>query len=289
MPGEDASESSRHLEWVRPEIDPIGQFGMDAATGSHPVRQADGQLGLKDLKKNTDRSYRRRVRGRFTPVRVTVQETDLSVYAQGVSVDDIKDAVIVQRGYVENYIRCFPAFAQTLEPWPEDLLAPPIVQGMIRAGKLAGVGPMAAVAGAVAERVGVDLLRRTDEIIIENGGDIFIRTAHPLTVGVFAGRSPLSMKIGIAIEPSEKPQAICTSSGSVGHSLSRGLADAVCVVGSDCSVADAAATAIGNRVSSDRDVQPAIQWGSTIEGVEGILVIIASKIGMWGRIRVKPL
>jgi ApbE superfamily uncharacterized protein (UPF0280 family) len=225
----------------------------------------------------------------LAPLRVTVQETDLSVYAHGVSTDDIKDAVIVQRGYLENYIRCFPAFAYTLEPWPEDPMAPPIVQGMIRAGMLAGVGPMAAVAGAVAERVGSDLLRRTDEVIVENGGDVYIKTAHPLTVGVFAGRSPLSMKVGIQIEPSDKPQAVCTSSGSVGHSLSRGLADAVCVLGSDCSVADAAATAIANRVSDVRDVQPAIQWGRTVEGVEGILVVIASKIGMWGRIRVKPL
>jgi uncharacterized protein len=246
-------------------------------------------LRSKDLKIATERSYRRRVRGRLAPIRVSVQETDLSVYARGLSADEIKDSVIVQRGYLENYIRCFPALVPTLEPWPEDFLAPPIVQDMIRAGRLAGVGPMAAVAGAIAEHVGTDLLRRTDEIIIENGGDIFIKTAHPLTVAVFAGPSPLSMKIGIEIEPSATSQAVCTSSGSVGPSLSRGRADAVCVIGPDCSVADAAATAIANRVSTVQDIQSAIQWGRTIGGVDGILAIIADKIGMWGRIRVKPL
>ncbi|MEJ2660107.1 MAG: UPF0280 family protein [Desulfobacteraceae bacterium] len=243
----------------------------------------------KDLKNITERSYRRRVHGRLTPVWVTVQETDLSVYAHGLSAEEIRDAVIVQRGYVENYIRCFPAFAKTLEPWQEDSLAPPIVQDMIRAGRKAGVGPMAAVAGAIAEHVGTDLLLRTDEIVIENGGDIFIKTTQPLTVGVYAGHSPLSMKVGIAIEPSEETQAVCTSSGSVGHSLSKGRADAVCIVGPDCTLADAAATAIANRVSTVRDVQPAIQWGRAIDGVEGILVIMAGKIGMWGRIRVKPI
>lgn len=243
----------------------------------------------RDFKKITERSYRRLVHGRLTPMRITVQETDLSVYSQGLRADEIKDAVIVQRGYLENYIRCFPAFAQTLAPWQEDALAPPIVQDMIRAARLAGVGPMAAVAGAIAERVGADLLRWTDEIIIENGGDIYIKSAHPLTVGVFAGHSPLSMKVGIEIDAAEKPQAVCTSSGSVGPSLSKGRADAVCVVGPACSVADAAATAIANRVSTARDVQPAIQWGRTIEGVEGILVIMTRKVGMWGRIRVKPL
>jgi ApbE superfamily uncharacterized protein (UPF0280 family) len=246
-------------------------------------------LRSKDLKKITKRSYRRLVHGRLTPIRITVQETDLSVYTNGLSADDVRDAVIVQRGYLENYIRRFPIFAQTLEPWREDSLAPPIVQDMIRAGKNAGVGPMAAVAGAIAERVGTDLLRRTDEIIIENGGDIFIKTSHPLTVGIFAGRSPLSMKIGIEIEVSEKSQAVCTSSGAVGPSLSKGRADAVSVVGSDCSMADAAATAIANRVSAVADIQQAIQWGRTIGGVEGILVIMADKVGVWGRMRVKPL
>jgi ApbE superfamily uncharacterized protein (UPF0280 family) len=222
-------------------------------------------------------------------MRVKVQETDLSVYAEGLNADEIRNTVIVQRGYLENYIRRFPAFAQTLKPWHEDSLAPPIVQEMIRAGQQAGVGPMAAVAGAIAERVGTDLLRRTDEIIIENGGDVFIRTAHPLTVGVFAGHSPLSMKVGIAIDASESPISVCTSSGSVGPSLSKGRADAVCVVGPACSVADAAATAIANRVVRDGDIQPAIQWGQSIEGVEGILIIMAHKVGMWGRIRVEPI
>lgn len=251
--------------------------------------EEDNLLRSKDLKNITERSYRRLVHGRLTPMRVAVQETDLSVYAHEVGTDEIRDAVIVQRGYLESYIRRFPAFAKVLVPWQDDFLAPPIVQDMIRAGKKAGVGPMAAVAGAMAERVGTDLLQRTDEIIVENGGDIFIKTAHPLTVGVFAGHSPLSMKIGIEIAPSEKSQGVCTSSGSVGPSMSKGRADAVCVVGPDCSLADAAATAIANRVPTVRDVQTAIHWGRTIDGVEGILVIMAGKIGMWGRIRVKPL
>jgi uncharacterized protein len=242
-----------------------------------------------DFKKITERSYRQRVRGRLKPMRVTVQETDLSVYADGLTADDIKEAVIVQRGYLENYIHRFPGFVQTLTPWRADPLAPRIVQEMIMAGRLAGVGPMAAVAGALAERVGADLLRRTSEVIIENGGDTFIKTSHPLTVGVFAGQSPLSMKIGIVIEPSDSPVAVCTSSGSVGHSLSKGCADAVSVISSSCSLADAAATAIGNMVTKAGDIQPAIQWGRSIEGVEGILIVLAHKLGMWGRIRVEPI
>lgn len=222
-------------------------------------------------------------------MRVTVQETDLIVYGEGLTADIVKDAVIAQRGYLEGYIRRFPRFAQTLVPWPEDSLAPLIVQEMIQAGQRAGVGPMAAVAGAMAERVGRELLSRTDEVIIENGGDIFIKTGRPLTVGVFAGKSPLSLKIGLQIQSSELPTSVCTSSGSVGHSLSKGNADAVCVICASCALADAAATAIGNRVVDPRDIETAIQWGRTIEGIEGIMVIFADKMGIWGRIQLKPL
>jgi len=222
-------------------------------------------------------------------MRVTVQETDLSVYANGLTPDAVKDAVIAQRGYLEGYLRRFPRFAKTLAPWPEDSLAPLIVQEMIQAGQRAGVGPMAAVAGAIAGRVGTELLGRTDDIIIENGGDIFIKTEHPLTVGVFAGNSPLSLTIGLKIQSSELPTSVCTSSGSVGHSLSKGNADAVCVISASCALADAAATAIGNRVVDHTDIEAAIQWGRTIDGIEGILVILADKMGMWGRIQLEPL
>lgn len=242
-----------------------------------------------NYKETTERSYRQLVHGHLTATRVTVQETDLSVYAFGLKVDDIRDAVIAQRGYLEGYIHRYPEFARTLAPWPEDSLAPIIVQDMIQAGQKAGVGPMAAVAGAISERVGRALLVRTDEIIVENGGDIFIRAKQPLTVGIFAGRSPLSLKVGLSIEASDNPISVCTSSGSVGHSLSKGRADAVCVVSRACAVADAAATAIGNRVQNPEDIQPAIQWGRSIEAVEGILIIFDDKMGIWGRIRVKPL
>ena len=229
------------------------------------------------------------VSGWLSPVHITVQETDLCVYARGISPDDIRDAVIAQRGPLEGYIQRFPEFVQTLVPWTEDDLAPAIVRDMIRAGRTAGVGPMAAVAGALAERVGRDLLARTDEIIVENGGDIFIKTLHPLTVALFAGRSPLSLKIGLDIEPANRAMAVCTSSGSVGHSLSKGKADAVCVLSRSCALADAAATAIGNRVRNQKNIQPAIDWGRTVAGVEGILVIMGKKMGMWGGVRLRPI
>lgn len=220
---------------------------------------------------------------------MTVKETDLFILA-GRKLEKVTlDSVLRHRGYLETFIAQHPDFAVTLVPWPFSGPMPRIVRDMILAGKKAGVGPMAAVAGAVAERVGTDLLRRSEEVIIENGGDVFIKTGSPVTVGIFAGKSPLSLKIGLKVYPVEHPIAVCTSSGSVGHSLSLGRADAVCVVSASCSLADAAATAIGNLVHSRTDIQQGIDFGKSIRGVDGVLVIFGDRIGVWGEMELVPL
>ncbi|MGD9365674.1 MAG: UPF0280 family protein [Desulfobacteraceae bacterium] len=236
-----------------------------------------------------DRKYRQLVHGHLTPMRVTVQETDLGVYANNIEPAAVKEIVIEQRGLIEGYLHRHPGFGQSLAPLPEDPLAPPIIQEMLAAGSAAKVGPMAAVAGAVAASVGKNLLTFTDEVIIENGGDVFLSVHRDVTLGIYAGRSPLSLKVGIKLKSSIKPMAACTSSGTVGHSLSYGRADAVCVLSASCALADAAATAIGNCVKSPNDIEPAIQWGRSIPQVTGILAIMGDRMGMWGQIELTPL
>ena len=225
----------------------------------------------------------------MTSLHLTVQETDLQIYADKLSEPNAREAVMDNRGYIENYIRQQPAFATTLTPWPRDPLAPVIVGKMITASRSAGVGPMAAVAGAVAEQVGLSLLGEATEVIVENGGDIFIYTPRPVTISVFAGTSPLSMKIGIELPAEHESRAVCTSSGTVGHSLSYGRADAVTVLSRSCPLADAAATAIANRIQAHEDIQPAIDWGRSIKGIDGLLVVLGDKMGMWGNLSIVPI
>jgi ApbE superfamily uncharacterized protein (UPF0280 family) len=220
---------------------------------------------------------------------VTVQETDLSVYANDIGPERIKETVIEQRGYIEGYMERHPGFGESLHPWPEDPSAPPIVQEMIRAGRYAGVGPMAAVAGAVAERVGRALLVHTGQVIVENGGDIFLSIASDTVIGIYAGASPLSLKFGLKIDPGWTPLSVCTSSGTVGHSKSFGNADAVCVLGSSCALADAAATAIANHVKGSKDISTAVARGQSIPGILGVLAIAGDKMGMWGRIELTAM
>ena len=236
-----------------------------------------------------ERDYRRVVNSPLNHQRVVVQETDIHLYSALPADEMAREIVITQRGHIEKYMAQHPGFMQALAPWPEDPFAPPIVQAMIRAGRQAGVGPMAAVAGAVAEQVGCRVLTVSPEVIVENGGDIYLSSRSSLTVAVFAGASPISMKIGIGIESAGAPQAVCTSSGTVGHSLSFGCADAVCVLSSSCPLADAAATAIANRVKSADDIQPSIDWGRRMGDLFGILIIAGPKMGVWGRLKIVPL
>ena len=220
---------------------------------------------------------------------VTVQETDLSVYAHAIGAEYIKEAVIEQRGYIEGYMQRYPDFGRSLIPWPDDPSAPSIVQDMIRAGQSADVGPMAAVAGAVAERVGRTLRRQTGEVIVENGGDIFLDVDSEIVIGILAGRSPLSSRLGLRIDPAATPLGVCTSSGTVGHSKSYGNADAVCVVSPSCALADAAATAIANHVKTPDDINAAVLKAQTISDVLGVIVIIDDKMGMWGQIELTAM
>ena len=220
---------------------------------------------------------------------VVVKETDLFVHALKPLKDITKELILKHRGYIEAYIKRYPDFVQALKPWHVRGPAPAIINDMAAAGEMAGVGPMAAVAGAIAEYVGVDLLSHTDEVIVENGGDIFIKTSVPVTIGIFAGTSQLSMRIGLRIDSREKPFSVCTSSGTVGHSLSLGKADAVCVLSDSCSLADAAATSICNKIKTKTHIQPAIDFGKNIEGVNGIFVIMDDEVGMWGELEVVQL
>lgn len=220
---------------------------------------------------------------------VKVKETDLYVYGPEKLMPIAMEGVLRYRGYIESYIRSYPAFQTTLKPWKISGIEPDIIRDMSKASILAGVGPMAGVAGAVAEYTARDLLAYTDEIIVENGGDVFIRMAKPVTLAVFAGKSPLSMRLGIRVIPEEAGISVCTSSGTFGHSLSLGKADAVTVVAASCCLADAAATAIGNRVRGRSDIERAIDFGKAIPGISGLVVVYGKHIGAWGNLQIVPL
>lgn len=219
------------------------------------------------------------------------KETDLHVQAVRDLSREVSAWVIEARLFIEEYGARHPDFLKSYVPIPEDPFAPPVVREMIAAAQIVGVGPMAAVAGAVAEYVGVRCVSATGgEIIIENGGDIFISVENtPLISAIWAGKSPLTGKIGLKIYPEMTPLGLCTSSGTVGHSRSFGMADAVTILSGSVALADAAATAVGNMVKTERDIDAALMAMSKIEGIIGGVIIKGTRFGAWGGVELVPV
>ena len=197
--------------------------------------------------------------------------------------------VLTYRSELESYIVRDPQFRTTLEPHLIQLPAHPLVLAMVRAGNIAGVGPMAAVAGTFAEFVGRDLLVLVKQIIVENGGDIFMRTLSATNISVFAGASPFSGRLALEMPPREEGCGVCTSSGTVGPSLSMGRADAAVIISASTPLADAVATAAGNQVQTADDLATALEFAKSVPDVDGVLLIKDDKMAAWGSVKLLPV
>ena len=219
-----------------------------------------------------------------------MKETDLAILASKDLRETARHAVIHCRSQLESYLAGKQYFVTSLTPLALDPTAPPLVKSMLQAGLAANVGPMAAVAGAIAEYVGRALLAAgSEEVAVENGGDIFLSRQVDSLVGIFAGISPLSNRVGVKIPAAAMPLGICTSSGTVGHSLSLGQADAVTVLARDTALADAVATRLGNEVAPGRPLEESLAIARAIPGLLGAVVIRGPELGAWGEIELVPL
>jgi hypothetical protein len=237
-----------------------------------------------------ERTYRNLVKADdLVNFEVVVKETDLLVRAERDLSAETRESVLKYRHQIETYIGRSPEFERSLVALKDDPYAPKIVQEMIKTSRAAQVGPMAAVAGAMAEFVSKDLLSFSKEVIVENGGDIFLSISKERVIGIYADDSPLSLKVGIRIGSEETPVGVCTSSGTVGHSLSFGRADAVCILSKSAALADAAATSVGNIVKEKKDIDSGLKRGKEIPGVLATLIIIGDKMGVWGNIHLVQL
>jgi len=233
------------------------------------------------------RTYRHWIKGKdLISFNIAVKETDLYIRASTNLKRKAYKLVLKYRDVLERYIERHPAFLTSLKPLPVNDDAPRIVRLMSEATNRVGVGPMASVAGAIAEFVGNELLPFSPEVIVENGGDIFLKSLSKRIVGIYAGESPLTGKIGLEINSEDTPLGICTSSGTVGHSLSYGKADAVVVLSKSATLADAAATAIGNLIVQPSDIPNGIKFAKGVEGLKGVIIIKDDKTGIWGEVKI---
>lgn len=251
-------------------------------------RCRDGEV--VPMKEYRARTYRQRTSARgLVSFRVAIKETDLWVSADRSLEKETTDLILRYRHQLEAYINGHPGFMTTLQPYPEDPYAAPMVREMISITRKIGVGPMASVAGAIAQFVGRDLLEFTDQVIVENGGDIFLKLGREVNVALFAGDSSLSEKIGLKIPVSRMPMGVCSSSGTVGHSLSMGGADVVCLLSPSAVLADGAATALCNRVRSKKDLERLAEWAGRIEGILGGVAVLGNSMATWGDVELVAL
>ncbi|MBN1444516.1 MAG: UPF0280 family protein [Candidatus Omnitrophica bacterium] len=220
---------------------------------------------------------------------VRVEETDLLVMAERNLKKEVGEEVIKQRAAIKNYIKSHPEFYTSFSPLQAEN-SDEIIRLMCDSSKMTYTGPMASVAGAIAEITGRRIIPLTKQVFIENGGDIFAVMHRDFTVGIYAGSSPLSLKIGLRVKGGYTPSGIATSSGTVGHSFSCGKADAVTVLSGSAAFADGAATYFGNLIT-----------GENIEGrlieeelkkfpfIDGILIIKGKELFAWGKIELVSL
>lgn len=218
---------------------------------------------------------------------VRIRESDLLVFAERRLEKLAYQALGQARGEIERYIERQGQFARCLEPCEVADSAPEIVKTMADSARAWGVGPMAAVAGAIAEYVGRALLAESNSVIVENGGDIFLALPRRARLRLYAGEdSPFADRVVFEVPQSRNGLGVCTSSGTVGHSLSFGRADAVVAVADKCAHADAAATAIANDVKSPADVPGLVDRISRERRLRGLLVAAGDNLGLWGDIRI---
>jgi len=235
--------------------------------------------------KYEERFYRNLISSELIFCTVQVEESDLFILAEKDVSSEAEIELRKQRQFLKQYIKLFPDFYYSFEPIRCKDSAPEIVRIMGDASLLCNVGPMATVAGAIAEMVGKKLLKISKQVIIENGGDIFLMTEKERTISIFAGSSPLSMKVGIRLKPRDHSFGVATSSSKVGHSTSFGTADSVTVICPTATLADGLATHICNwKIDSDfSDIKKKIK---NFPFLEGIVVIKGKKMFAWGDLEI---
>ena len=212
-----------------------------------------------------------------------VGETAVTILCDEAFLPIARESIFRSRDVIERFIRDDPLFGVTLEPYEVTRHAHPLIVRMCDAAALADVGPMAAVAGAVAEQAVMDMRDAgAEQAVVDNGGDIAFLLRDEVTVALYAGEGVRGL--GFRITPRKGIFGMCTSSGTIGPSISFGMADAATVIAENVALADACATRLGNLVTdgSDRTMEAAVTKVSAIQGVGGTLVAASSKVAVKG-------
>jgi ApbE superfamily uncharacterized protein (UPF0280 family) len=215
-----------------------------------------------------------------------LKESDCTVISdkpQGI--ETAKSSIQRNRKLLENYVKKHQQFLFSLDPI-EVKDAPKVATLMAEASRKADVGPMAAVAGVLADLAVKDMIADGCKVaVVENGGEVYAVSNQPIDIGFAAGDEPLSREMGFRLK--QFPLGVATSSGRFSHAFSFGDADAVTIFGVDAGLADAAATAVANTVTGDdieSVIKASIDKALKIEGVYGVFILYRGVVGKAGQV-----
>ncbi len=217
---------------------------------------------------------------------VVLEESDLRIVAEHDIATPVLATLRALRADIQGWMMLYPQFRTSLVPLPLPPQAPEIISRMYAAAQQAGVGPFAAVAGTIAQMVAQAHVHESPNLLVENGGDIFMYSQKPRHVALLAQPEHIhegACAIGLSFAPEDFPLALCTSSATIGHSLSLGQGELAAVRSQDGALADSVATALGNRLKNADSVESSLDFAKNIPGVQGIFVQCDEKLGAWGQ------
>ncbi|MBA4356833.1 MAG: UPF0280 family protein [Desulfovibrio sp.] len=238
------------------------------------------------------RSYREAItpqKGEVT-FQIVVEQTDLFVTAGRDLSEPMLELVHSLRGELKNFMLLNPGFRESLRPVPAPDTAPRVAREMARAAALCNVGPMAAVAGTFAQLVADHFASASPDIIVENGGDIFIHSTRERVVALL-GDPASGARLGLRLKKNDFPVSLCASSAFIGPSLSLGQGELVVVRSRSGAFADAAATALANLIDSGDDLDLVLARARKMAplGLEGVFAQAGGKLGVWGKMELVAL
>lgn len=222
------------------------------------------------------------------------KESDITIISESkIAINIAKQEFFAHRAVLESYIQTHKEFKTTFSPIKIESESE-IIKLMAEGAFICDVGPMATVAGAFAdlmlEAMKTKLLSNPDPAevaLVENGGEIAIDSAEPMKIALYAGENKLKLNIGFLIEKKDCPIGIASSSAKIGHAISLGQSDVVTVFAKNATIADGAATKIGNLVKGNniaQSIQDALSEIDNLEGVQGVFICREDKIGYVGKI-----
>ena len=233
-----------------------------------------------------ERFYRKNISSKFK-LEVSCRESDLLISTdKEVSYEIAHEILSGYYSQIEEYIKKNPGFKNSLSPIAFDDSAPLIVKRMIESSQITKIGPFASVAGAIASCVGKALLDFCEEVVVENGGDIFLKINTPKLLGVYLGEEFRPKHLTLKLKEKDYAFGVASSSSVIGQSLNFGKANLLTVVCQDAILADGFATALSNRIKSSQDAEVLIQEVKELNLVEGMLIAVDNKIYLWGDLEI---